>query len=84
MGCGEPLQPEAGRISENSGPAGPDQAFVLSRTPPGGAAGRPGPPVDIHIADRWWRFRGDYLHIGESQVRARDADISVKTSFCAA
>jgi hypothetical protein len=49
-----------------------DQAFVLSRRPTGARA----EALDIHIADRWWPFRGDYLRLGDSQVRARDADIS--------
>jgi hypothetical protein len=56
-------------------PAGSeDQAFVLSRRP--SAAAARAEAIDIHIGERWWRFRSDYLHTGEAQVRARDADIS--------
>jgi hypothetical protein len=55
-------------------PAGPeDQAFVLSRKP---AAAAKAAPIDLHIADRWWRFRGDYLHVAENQARSRDSELS--------
>jgi hypothetical protein len=73
----EPVQAGAAATSpaRPAGSGGPeDQAFVLSRkptaTPPKAA------PIDLHIADRWWRFRGDYLHINENQARARDSEIS--------
>jgi hypothetical protein len=62
-------------VTAVAGPIGTseDQAFVLSRRP---AAGAQVPGIDIHIGDRWWHFRGDFLRVGEAQVRARDADMS--------
>jgi hypothetical protein len=77
VGCAETLPPPV-TIEPTVGPAGPaspeDQSFVLSRAPALAAARAA--MVDIHIGERWWHFRSDYLRSAEPQVRARDADIS--------
>jgi hypothetical protein len=33
-------------------------------------------PTPIHLADDWWRFRGEFLRMPISQIRERDAEIS--------
>jgi hypothetical protein len=71
------IEPTAVGGSPGVSPAGTsseDQAFVLSRRPANAAPARA--PIDIHLDDRWWHFRSDYLHVSEAQIRARDADIS--------
>jgi mono/diheme cytochrome c family protein len=58
-------------------PAKAENDFVLSRAP---VAPNPSDAEDpqIHINDKWWRFRGDFLKLTERQVRDRDASISPK------
>lgn len=51
----------------------PDDTFVLSRTP---APQRAPEPIRINIAEKWWRFRGEYLRLTEAQARTRDDSIS--------
>jgi mono/diheme cytochrome c family protein len=49
--------------------------FVLSRK-----GGRGGPTAEeqasLHLADDWWRFRGDFLRMTVAQVKERDQEIS--------
>jgi hypothetical protein len=67
------IEPTAAGGPGPAAPPGKEDAFVLSRRP----AGTPRPePVDIHLDERWWHFRSDYLRMSEAQIRARDADIS--------
>jgi hypothetical protein len=66
----EPTPP--GQRPAGGGPE--DSAFVLSRKPSGPQG--PGSQVSIHIGDKWWQFRGDFLHLTDAQVKARDTDIS--------
>jgi hypothetical protein len=76
LGCAASPPPVATiepTVAQAGVPGPEDQGFVLSRTP---ASVPKVAPVDIHSGDRWWRFRADYLHVGEPQVRARDSDIS--------
>jgi mono/diheme cytochrome c family protein len=49
--------------------------FVLSRK---AKKSRPSgeEPAAIHLADDWWRFRGEFLRMNVSQSRERDAEIS--------
>ena len=61
-----------------SGPAtapegGGNSKFVLSRE----AVNDEKPAEDpIHIGDKWWRFRGNFLKLNENQVHDRDAQVS--------
>lgn len=32
--------------------------------------------ITLHTGDKWWRFRADYLKIGEAQARDRDVGIN--------
>src|SRR5205823_4027370 len=56
-----------------------DALFVLSREPaakPGGPGPRSNGEVDwIHVAEKWWKFRGDFMKLSEDEVRARDEAI---------
>jgi hypothetical protein len=76
MGCAETVPPPVTiEPTVAVGPASPeDQGFVLSRAPAVAAARAA--LVDIHIGERWWHFRSDYLRTAEPQVRAHDSDIS--------
>jgi mono/diheme cytochrome c family protein len=49
--------------------------FVLSRVPVAKPVEEEAP---IHINEKWWRFRGDFLKLTERQVKDRDAAISIK------
>jgi mono/diheme cytochrome c family protein len=52
-----------------------DKDFVLSRE----SDSAPKPVTDqapLHIGDKWWAFRADYLKMTEEEVRARDSAIS--------
>jgi hypothetical protein len=52
-----------------------DTAFVLSREPANKATG--GAEVDwIHVADKWWKFRADFIKLSEDDLRARDEAIA--------
>jgi hypothetical protein len=63
-------------------PAGEDVAFVLSREPaarPAGklGSGQPTGEVDwIHVSEKWWKFRADFVKLSEDDVRARDDAIT--------
>jgi hypothetical protein len=48
--------------------------FVLSREPASNE--RPRAEQPIHVGDKWWRFRSDFLKLPEDQVRDRDAAVS--------
>jgi hypothetical protein len=58
-------------------PPAEDAAFVLSRNPVGAKPASAGP---VHVADRWWPFRADFLKLSESRARARDDDFSEKVA----
>jgi hypothetical protein len=78
VGCAASAPPAA-TIEPTASPAAaathsPDQGFVLSRGRAG--EGSRAEPLDLHIGERWWRFRSEYLRTSEAHVRARDADIS--------
>jgi mono/diheme cytochrome c family protein len=49
--------------------------FVLSRK-----GTRSGPSAEeqasLHLADDWWKFRGEFLRLNATQVKERDAEIS--------
>jgi mono/diheme cytochrome c family protein len=49
--------------------------FVLSRK---ATRSRPSPEEQsaIHLADDWWRFRGEFLRLNVGQAKERDAEIS--------
>jgi hypothetical protein len=65
--------PGAG-AARGAGAASDDRGFVLSRSRP--TVPRAGEGVEIHIGDRWWPYRADYLRIDDVEVRSHDADIS--------
>jgi len=48
--------------------------FVLSRDPT--SSERPRAEQPIHVGDKWWRFRAEFLRAPEDQVRERDATVS--------
>src|SRR5437762_9393130 len=49
--------------------------FVLSRK-----SAKSGPTAEeqaaIHLADDWWKFRGEFLRMNVSQAKERDQEIS--------
>jgi hypothetical protein len=51
--------------------------FVLSRK-----SSRNGPSAEeqasLHLADDWWKFRGEFLRVNVQQAKERDAEISDK------
>jgi mono/diheme cytochrome c family protein len=60
-----------------------DAVFVLSREP--GAAVGGAKPVGgpgggefdwIHVAEKWWKFRAEFVKLSESELRTRDEAIS--------
>jgi hypothetical protein len=62
--------------SPNGAAAGNDgnSDFVLSRQ--GSGAAKTTEPQLLHIGDKWWRFRADFLKEREADVKDRDAAIS--------
>lgn len=56
--------------------AGGGDKFVISREP----TPEEKPPTEdsLHIGDKWWRFRGGFLKLNDSQVRERDMAVSMK------
>jgi hypothetical protein len=66
-----PIEPPARKLR----PPPDDSAFVLSRQ------GGPRKSVEaqdlpLHAGDEWWRYRGEFLHIGPAGARDRDGVIS--------
>jgi mono/diheme cytochrome c family protein len=57
-------------------PAAEGGTFVLSREP--AAEEKPPSEESLHIGDKWWRFRGSFLKMNESQVHERDSAVSTK------
>jgi len=55
---------------------GPEGDFVLSREST--AATKAAEQPALHIGDKWWRFRGDYLKMSENEIRERDSAISIE------
>jgi len=55
---------------------GPEGDFVLSREST--AATKAAEQPALHIGDKWWRFRGDYLKMSEAEIRERDSAISIE------
>jgi Cytochrome C oxidase, cbb3-type, subunit III len=60
-----------------------DATFVLSRDPPvQPAVGKPvggpgGGEFDwIHVAEKWWKFRAEFVNLSEDEVRTRDEAIT--------
>ena len=53
---------------------GNDDDFVLSRE--GKADAKSVEPAPLHIGDKWWRFRADFLNMSEPQAKDRDNAIS--------
>lgn len=51
-----------------------DADFVLSRD--NAAAAKPADMVTLHVGDKWWAFRADYLKVREAEAMDRDAAIS--------
>jgi mono/diheme cytochrome c family protein len=90
LGCASPqpvqtIEPGAAASApESATPPGGARAttpegratFVLSREP----APEEKPPSEdsLHIGEKWWRFRGNFLKLGEAGVRERDAAVSTK------
>jgi len=70
--CASPAPPPAQTIEP---PAAADSTFVLSRNPTGA---KPVEQAPVHVGDSWWSFRGDFLKVGEAQVREREEAISEK------
>jgi len=64
------------------GTAGQDVLFVLSREPPARPGAKPGVKAKggefdwIHVGDKWWSFRGDFLRLADDDVRTRDEAIT--------
>jgi len=50
-----------------------DDVFVLSRA---SAAPKAADAAPLHIGDKWWRFRAEFLNISEAEAKQRDAAIS--------
>lgn len=85
-----PEPPSASDAIDMPAPARPgtktataDAVFVLSREPPTRAgAGKPGAgPASgefdwIHVAEKWWRFRAEFVKLSEQELRTRDDAIS--------
>jgi Cytochrome C oxidase, cbb3-type, subunit III len=67
-----------------SGTAGPDVLFVLSREPVAArpAAAKPAGKSKsaefdwIHVGEKWWGFRGEFLRLAEDEVHTRDDAIT--------
>lgn len=68
------IEPPANNEAAVEPAVAPGDDFVLSRQPP---AARPQQAqLAIHVGDRWWKFRAEFLNLGEAEVRERDAGIS--------
>ena len=61
---------------------GQDGLFVLSREPPARPVPKPGVKSKtaefdwIHVGEKWWGFRGDFLRMSDDDVRSRDEAIT--------
>ena len=67
---------ESGAAAAEPRAGGGTDKFVISREP----QPEEKPPAEdtLHIGDKWWRFRGGFLKLSESQVRERDTAVSMK------
>lgn len=65
------IEPTAGAPRRASGEEGD---FVLSRARAKGPS--PEDNVTLHLADDWWRFRGEFLRLSVAQAKERDQEIS--------
>jgi len=70
------IEPTSGSSAESSGERGQegDDACLLSREGKGDA--KPVEAAPLHIGDKWWRFRADFLNMTEAQAKDRDNAIS--------
>ena len=73
-----PIEPgSAGPATPPTGARGPgegDSDFVLSRE--SRAQAKASEQVVLHIGDKWWKFRADYLKVPEGEMHERDSNIS--------
>jgi hypothetical protein len=72
----KPIEPTSGGAQPTGGHTGGegDSVFVLSREVRDQA--KTAEPILLHIGDKWWRFRADYLQIAEADTHERDSNIS--------
>ncbi|HEY8925444.1 MAG TPA: cytochrome c [Polyangia bacterium] len=78
----EPATPSSDAIDQGAtgGASGEDMLFVLSRvaaapigaTTPAAGKTKGGEFDWIHVGDKWWSFRGEFLRLAERDVRTRD------------
>lgn len=74
------IEPTAGAQSSGStspkgASGGGENTFVVSREP----VPEERPSEDsLHIGDKWWKFRGTFLKLNESQAKERDMAVSTK------
>jgi len=76
----EPAPPPSDAIDQGAtgGSSGKDFLFVLSRVPstptaaPTGVKTKTGEFDWIHVGEKWWSFRGEFLKLAERDVRTRD------------
>jgi hypothetical protein len=61
-------------IEPGNNPTSDDSGFVLSK----GGAKSPTvrPDFPVHLEDKWWSFRAEYLEMTVDQLKARDAKIN--------
>jgi mono/diheme cytochrome c family protein len=65
------IEPSAGGARRTAADEGD---FVLSRARTRSAA--PEEHVSLHLAEDWWRFRGEFLRLTVAQAKERDQEIS--------
>jgi hypothetical protein len=72
------IEPPSTDVPAPAGRAGVDNDFVLSREST--AAGKAAEQPPLHIGDKWWRFRADFLKLSEADIRDRDSAISTEVA----
>jgi mono/diheme cytochrome c family protein len=71
-----PSTSEPAARAEADGRDGDSTRFVLSREPV--TSGTQAAEDAIHINDRWWRFRANFLKMSDGQARERDGQIPTR------